>query len=183
MILRRAVFLDRDGVLNAVQLRDGRAHPPKTPDELVILPRVARACRLLREGGFLLIVVTNQPDIARGETTRSTVDAINARLQSQIEIDEVRVCPHDDDDDCDCRKPRPGLLVQAAAEHGIDLRASYMVGDRWRDIEAGRAAGCRTVWVRSDYAETSGDSADAIVTGLFEACEFICSDPSSGFER
>lgn len=183
MSARRAVFLDRDGVLNQVQLRAGRPHPPDTPEQLQILPGVVDACRRLRQADFLLIVVTNQPDINRGATTRETVDAINERLRSQVPVDAVRVCPHDDVDRCNCRKPRPGLLTQAADEFGIDLPSSFMVGDRWRDVEAGKAAGCRTVWIRNDYPEASGQSADHIAKSLIEACDFILSPRYAGSER
>jgi D-glycero-D-manno-heptose 1,7-bisphosphate phosphatase len=161
-----AVFLDRDGVLNEALVRDGLPHPPATVDEVVIRPGVREACRTLADAGVLLIVVTNQPDLARGTASRADVDAINDHLAAELGLDAVCVCPHDDADGCDCRKPRSGLLVAAAERHGVDLRRSFMVGDRWRDIEAGARAGVTTVWVRSDYHEHPPEAPDHVVDGL-----------------
>ena len=145
--LKRAVFLDRDGVLNRALERAGKPYPPRTPEELEILPGVPEALALLKARGFLLIVVTNQPDVARGTQRREIVEAIHQRLREVVPVDDIRICYHDDDDLCDCRKPKPGLLVSAANDWGIDLAASFMVGDRWRDIEAGQRAGCTTILI------------------------------------
>ncbi|CAN5351022.1 HAD family hydrolase [soil metagenome] len=170
---RRAVFLDRDGVLNKAILRDGRPHPPPTVDALELLPGVASALASLRDDGFLLVVVSNQPDVARGSTTLEAVEAINDRLVQALPIDLVLVCYHDDADDCACRKPRPGLLVEGSRRLGIDLAHSYMVGDRWRDIDAGRAAGCVTVFVDYGYAERAPENPDHVVRSLSEAAAII----------
>lgn len=158
---RAAVFFDRDGVLNRAVVRGGKPYPPKSLEELEILPGVQQGCEALRDAGFFLVVVTNQPDIARGTQSSNEVSRINEHLKAALCLDDVRVCPHDDSDACSCRKPLPGLLLQAAAEHGIDLTASYLVGDRWRDIEAGRAAGCRTVLVDYAYAEQQATATHA----------------------
>ena len=173
----RAVFLDRDGVLNRAYVRDGRPHPPARVDELEVLPGVAAAVERLREAGFDAIVVTNQPDIARGTTTAAGVDAIHRALRSVVAVDDVLVCPHDDADDCACRKPRPGMLVAAAERRGIDLSASVMVGDRWRDVEAGRRAGCTTVFVDRGYDEPRPTGSDAEVADLPAAVTWILSRP------
>ena len=149
----RAVFLDRDGVLNQVPVRDGRPYPPEGVENLKLFPEVPDALARLKRAGFLLIVVTNQPDVARGTQSRGAVEAINAALGAQLPIDDFFVCWHDDPDQCACRKPKPGLLLEAAARFGIDLSASFLVGDRWRDIEAGAAAGCRTIFVDRHYRE------------------------------
>ncbi len=144
----RAVFLDRDGVLNRTFIhRDGKTHPPASPAEMEILPGVSEACLELSAAGFLLIVVTNQPDVARGTQPREVAEAINESLRRRLTLDEILVCYHDNADNCSCRKPKPGLLLQAAATWGIDLNSSFMVGDRWTDIEAGHAAGCKTVLI------------------------------------
>jgi D-glycero-D-manno-heptose 1,7-bisphosphate phosphatase len=127
----------------------------------------------LRSAGFHLIVVSNQPDVARGTQTRACVEQINARLQDQLPLDEFRICYHDDADNCDCRKPRPGLLLQAARELHIDLAASFMVGDRWRDIEAGHLAGCKTLFVDHGYDEPQPKHPDARVKSLAEATDWI----------
>lgn len=151
---RRAVFLDRDGVLVEALVRDGRPYPAASPDEARFVDEADEPLRLLAAAGFLLLVVTNQPDVARGTTSREAVDALNARLRERFPaLLDVLVCPHDAADDCSCRKPRPGMLLAAAAAHAIDLGASYLVGDRWRDVEAGHAAGCTTVLVDRGYAE------------------------------
>ena len=172
---RRAVFLDRDGVLNRALVRGGKPHPPATLAELEVLPGVAEACARLRAAGRQLIVVTNQPDVARGTQDRGAVDALNAALRERLPLDEIRVCPHDDADRCTCRKPLPGLLLEAAQAHGLSLPGSVMVGDRWRDIECGQRAGCRTVFVDHGYAERRPDSPDLVVDSLAAAVPWILS--------
>ena len=150
---RRAVFLDRDGVINRVVLRDGKPYPPAGLAGLRILPGVSEACRSLREAGFLLILVTNQPDIARGQADAKEVSAIHEHLRRYLGLSDVKLCPHDDAAECDCRKPKPGLLLEAARDWGIDLAASYFVGDRWRDMEAAQRAGCRAMFIDYRYRE------------------------------
>ncbi len=172
--MRRAVFLDRDGVLNRAVVRNGKAYPPDGPEELEVLPGVAEACASLRRAGYLLIVITNQPDVARGTQRQEIVEAINAALRFQIPVDDFRVCYHDDPDGCTCRKPQPGLLVKAAREWQIDLSNSFMVGDRWKDIEAGRRAGCATVLIDSGYTEAEQSLPDHSVSSLAEAADWIC---------
>jgi D-glycero-D-manno-heptose 1,7-bisphosphate phosphatase len=171
---RRAVFLDRDGVLNGTLLRGGTPVPPSTVEELEITPGARDALERLRAAGYLLIVVSNQPDVARGRQTREGVERINARLAQELPLDEVRVCYHDEGDGCPCRKPAPGMLLDAARQHGISLRDSFMVGDRWRDIEAGQRAGTRTVLIDHHYGERKV-SADAEVPSLVEAAAWILS--------
>ena len=170
---RRAVFLDRDGVINAAVVRDGKPYPPARAEDVVVLPGVPEALAALRQAGFALIVVTNQPDVARGTQTRAAIDAIHARLQAELPLDAIYGCFHDDADHCACRKPAPGLLTQAAATWGIDLARSFMVGDRWRDTAAGAAAGCRTIFVDYQYAERRPQAFDAKVASLAEAAAWI----------
>ena len=169
---RRAVFLDRDGVLNAVVVRDGRPYPPQSEEDLLLLPGVSEACQVLRDAGYLLIMVTNQPDIARGTVSADIVTSINDRLQRELSLDGVSVCPHDGDG-CDCRKPKPGLLLEAANRLGIDLGASYMVGDRWRDTEAAQNAGCFAVFIDYGYREERPKPPYHRVTSLREAASWI----------
>ena len=170
---RAAVFLDRDGVLNAADVRDGRPHPPADADAVSVLPGAVEACRDLADAGFALIVITNQPDIARGTTSAAAVDAINDRLLAELPLDEVVVCPHDDADGCECRKPRPGMILGAAGRLDIDLSRSVTVGDRWRDVAAGRAAGTRTVFVDRSYDEPSAEGQDLTVNELEESVPWI----------
>ena len=171
--IKRAVFLDRDGVINRAIVRDGKPYPPADLTELVILPGVADAMNSLHEAGWLLIVVTNQPDVARGITQISDVEEINLYLQQSLQIDEFRTCYHDNSDKCNCRKPLPGSLLAAANDHGIDLPSSYMVGDRWRDTEAGERAGCKTIFLDYGYDEKQPEKFTHRVRSLAEAADII----------
>jgi D-glycero-D-manno-heptose 1,7-bisphosphate phosphatase len=170
---RRAVFLDRDGVLNQAIVRDGKPYPATCVDEVRILPGVLEALAALEAAGFVLIVVTNQPDVARGRLSRDEVEAIHRYMQTQLPIHDWRTCYHDDRDGCECRKPACGMLVTAALDHGIDLRYSVMVGDRWRDIAAGRAAGCRTIFIDHRYNERQPDQWDVRARDLADAARHI----------
>jgi len=150
---RKAIFLDRDGVLNRAIMKDDKPYPPCNLDELEVPEDVPKALQTLKNAGFLLIGVTNQPDVARGTQRREMVEAIHAVLMKALPLDEIFVCYHDDGDDCSCRKPRPGLLFQAADHYMIDLSSSFMIGDRWKDLEAGQRAGCFTILIDYHYAE------------------------------
>lgn len=170
---QRAIFLDRDGVINRAVVRDGKPYPPANLAAVEILPGVPDAMRALHEAGWLLIVVTNQPDVARGTASLADVETINLHLQERLPIDEFRTCYHDSSDNCTCRKPLPGALLAAASVHGIDLPASYMVGDRWRDIEAGKRAGCKTIFVDYGYAEKQPEKFNYRVLNLIEVADII----------
>jgi len=177
--MQRAVFLDRDGVLNEPIVREGRPYPPGSLEQLKIYPDAPPALGLLRHAGFLLIVVSNQPDVARGTQSREVVQAINDAVAAVLPIDEFCVCFHDDGDACDCRKPRPGLLIQAGRELEIDLTRSYLIGDRWRDIDAGAAAGCRTVLIDRGYRERPPKSPQTqTAASLLAAVKWILADSS-----
>ena len=171
--MRQAVFLDRDGVINRAYVRDGKPYPPQNLAELEILPGVKDALMALQAAGFMLIVVTNQPDVARGTIRREVVEEINDHLNSILAIDEFRTCYHDSPDGCDCRKPAPGALFSAAKQHSIDLGESYMVGDRWRDTEAGEKAGCKTIFLDYGYDEKQPESVNYKVQSLPEAAKII----------
>jgi D-glycero-D-manno-heptose 1,7-bisphosphate phosphatase len=169
----RAVFLDRDGVLTEAPVRDGHPQSPRLAAEMVVLDEAVEACRALERAGLLRICVTNQPEIARGGLDRAELDAMSARLERELSLDAIIVCPHDDADDCDCRKPNPGMLLAAARRFGIDLPASFTVGDRWRDVDAGRSAGTRTVFIDRGYDEALSMQPDVVVGGLEEATRWI----------
>jgi D-glycero-D-manno-heptose 1,7-bisphosphate phosphatase len=171
--MRRAVFLDRDGVINRVSLRDGKPYPPVGLLDLRLLPGVRDACRSLREMGFLLILVTNQPDLAREKADEKEVASIHEKLKRFLQLEDVKVCPHDDDAECECRKPKPGMLLEAAREWGIDLAASYFVGDRWRDVEAGQRAGCQPIFIDYGYRERRPEGEFLKVRSLREAAAWI----------
>lgn len=179
----RAVFLDRDGVINANLERNGRPVAPTTLQEFRILPGVEDAVRQLKAAGFHIIVVTNQPDVPAGLTPHATVLAMHERIRQRMPIDDIRICFHLDSDNCDCRKPKPGLLLAAAADHALDLGSSYIVGDRWRDIQAGRAAGCFTIFVDYGYRQDGAMHPDKIVCSLAEAAVFIGKRESQAFIR
>jgi D-glycero-D-manno-heptose 1,7-bisphosphate phosphatase len=171
--MKRAVFLDRDGVINRAMVRDGKPYPPPNLSKLEILPGVPDALDLLHNAGFLLIVVTNQPDVARGTTQVSVVEEINTYLINCLPIDEFQTCYHDNFDKCDCRKPFPGALLAAAKKYDIELSRSYMIGDRWKDIEAGRSAGCKTIFIDYGYSEKQPKFVDYRVGSLSEAAKVI----------
>lgn len=171
--MRSAVFLDRDGVINSAIVINGKPFPPAKLSEVEILPGVREAMAALHQQGWLLIVISNQPDVARGRMLRAEVEAINAFLQNELPIDDFRICFHDDRDRCDCRKPLPGAILDAAIFYNIDLRISYMVGDRWRDTEAGASAGCKTIFVDSGYLEKQPEKFNFRVKSLLEAANII----------
>jgi D-glycero-D-manno-heptose 1,7-bisphosphate phosphatase len=170
-----AVFLDRDGVVNRALEREAKPYPPRSLVEFEILPEVPSACAKLKQAGFLLIVVTNQPDVGRGTLKKEMVEAIHAEMCRQLPIDRVEVCYHPGQgaSECDCRKPKPGMLLRSARELGIDLAQSWMVGDRWRDIDCGHAAGCRTIFIDHGYAEELRQKPHFSAGNLAEAADII----------
>jgi D-sedoheptulose 7-phosphate isomerase len=169
-----AVFLDRDGVLNRAMVRDGKPLPPPGLNQLEILPDASPALTELKSHGFGLYVVTNQPDVSRGSLTRGEVEAMHAKLAASLPVDDIFVCYHDDADHCACRKPQPGMILEAARKHNIDLAHSFLIGDRWRDIEAGHAAGCKTILIDYGYRERRpAQPPEAVVHSLREAADWI----------
>lgn len=171
--MNKCVFFDRDGVLNQSVVKNGKPYPPSSVAELKIIEDAAESMARLKQAGFLMIGVTNQPDVARGTTTRQTVEAINDVLMQQLPLNEILVCYHDDKDRCECRKPLPGLLIMSAKKHQIDLAQSFMVGDRWRDIEAGQRAGCKTILIDYNYDEKKAVAPDFTTTSLSAAISWI----------
>jgi D-glycero-D-manno-heptose 1,7-bisphosphate phosphatase len=173
MVKRRAVFLDRDGVLNASLVRDGKPYAPRLLAEFELLPGVPEALAQLRQAGFLNVVVTNQPDVSNRKAKREDVEAIHAYLLKKLPIDTVKACFHTDSEDCVCRKPKPGMLLEAAREFGIDLAASFLVGDRWRDVAAAHAAGCKALFIDYQYDEERPEKPYVAVKSLAEAAGYI----------
>jgi D-glycero-D-manno-heptose 1,7-bisphosphate phosphatase len=171
----RAVFLDRDGVINRALERGGFPYAPTSLGEFEIYPEVPEACAKLKAAGFLLVVATNQPDVGRGTLEKSVVEKIHAHMTAQLPIDRVEVCYHPGKgaSECDCRKPKPGMLLRAARELNIDLARSWMVGDRWRDIDCGHAAGCRTILIDRHYSEKLHEPPDFSAGNLAAAADII----------
>ncbi len=169
-----AVFLDRDGVLNYPVIKDGLPYPPPDAASLRIYEGAREALLRAKAAGFALIVVSNQPDIARGTQRREVVDEINSALSGDLPLDDILICAHDSAARCDCRKPNPGLILEGARRHGVDLTKSFLVGDRWRDIDAGAAAGVKTVFIDRGYSERAPQNVpDVNVTSLDEAISWI----------
>jgi D-glycero-D-manno-heptose 1,7-bisphosphate phosphatase len=169
----KAVFLDRDGVINRAVVRDKKPYPPDSVQELEILPDVPEALHLLKENGFLLIVVTNQPDVGRGTQRREIVEEMHLFLKNKLPLDDIYVCWHGKDGDCDCRKPLPGMLFKAAMDWNIDLEKSFLVGDRWKDIDAGESAGCKTVFIDYSYNDLHHSTPDYKTKSISNATKWI----------
>jgi D-glycero-D-manno-heptose 1,7-bisphosphate phosphatase len=176
-VRRRAVFLDRDGVINKPVIREGRPHPPAEVRDFELYEDVSAGCAQLEAAGYLLVVVTNQPDVARGTQTRSAVDAIHRKMLDALpQIARVEVCWHAGaawEDPCGCRKPRPGMVLRAAKSLNIDLSQSFLIGDRWRDVDCGHDAGCRTVFIDRNYSEALQQPPDWSVHSFGQAVEVI----------
>jgi len=169
-----AVFLDRDGIINRAIVRNEKPYPPAQLDEFEILPGSLTSLSRLAECGYILIGITNQPDVARGTQSREMVESFNALIQSRLPIREIFVCYHDNMDNCDCRKPKPGLILQAVNRYNLDLSNSWMVGDRWKDIATGHAVGLKTIFVDYSYAEVyKGKPPDFIVDDTIYLADII----------
>jgi D-glycero-D-manno-heptose 1,7-bisphosphate phosphatase len=176
-VSKRAVFLDRDGVLNRPVIRNGLPFPPANAEEFVLYADAEEGCARLKEAGFLLIVVTNQPDVGRGTQSREVVEAMHVALRKALpSLDGIEVCFHAGSrhgEPCDCRKPKPGMLLRAAARHDIDLKRSFLIGDRWRDVDCAHAAGCRAVFIDHGYSETLREMPEVIVSNFREAVKAV----------
>jgi D-glycero-D-manno-heptose 1,7-bisphosphate phosphatase len=171
--VRKAVFFDRDGVLNQAVFQNGRPHPPADAESLVIAAGAGECLARLHEAGYLCICVTNQPDFARGTRTLENIADMNAKVVAALPLDALFVCLHDDRDECACRKPKPGLLLEAARKWDVDLTASWMVGDRASDVEAGRAAGCRTIFLDCDYDRPEAIAPDCVCRAVSQVAGLI----------
>jgi D-glycero-D-manno-heptose 1,7-bisphosphate phosphatase len=167
------VFLDRDGVIVIPEFRDRRSFAPRRLADFRLYPQAAPSLRRLKQAGFLLVVVTNQPDVGQGLIPRSEVDAMHEIMARELPLDAVKACFHRQGDNCDCRKPKPGMILAAASELGIDLARSFMVGDRNSDVAAGRAAGCTTVFIDLGYSELAADAPDYVAQSVAQATDII----------
>lgn len=171
---KRAVFLDRDGVINRSLVRNGKPYAPVVVDEFEIYPDVPDSIAVLKASGYLVIVITNQPDLSTGKQTFESLDLIHQRLKNLCLVDDIKICPHTDAHGCTCRKPSPGMLMESAKEWGIDLSKSFMVGDRWRDVAAGQAAGCKQVFfIDHGYQEKKPSPPFTLINSLHQCAQII----------
>ena len=168
-----AVFLDRDGVINRGYVKDGKSYAPRSIKDFKLLPHAVSSIQRLMESGFLVIVITNQPDINNGLVTFDEVDVMHTLLRKNTQITDIFVCPHSQLENCDCRKPKPGMLIDAARKYNIDLTKSFMIGDRATDIEAGLQAGCRTIFLNRNYKESRPKHQEKTFTSINSATKFI----------
>lgn len=174
---RRAVFLDRDGVLVVPEVRGGRSFAPQRLEDLHLYPEAKAALDRLQDSGYLLVVVTNQPDVGKGLISRITMEQMHKRLLQELPIDRIEVCCHIQTEGCTCRKPKPGMLLNAAHECGIDLKNSFMVGDRASDVEAGLSVGCKTIFIDLGHAsEKKPESFSHCARSIAEAVDIILHD-------
>lgn len=169
----RAVFLDRDGVLVIPEFCDRRSYAPKRLEDFRLYPDALRSVSSLKAAGYRVIIVTNQPDVGAGIVERAVVEAMHQQLLRELPVDDIEVCYHTKQDGCDCRKPKPGMIMRAARRHAIDCANSIMVGDRASDVEAGRAAGCRTIFIDLGYRDENPERPDHVVSSLGEAAAVI----------
>jgi len=172
-MIKRAIFLDRDGVLNETIIKEKEITSPLNLNDLKVFPEVKETLLTFKKYGYLLIMVTNQPDIARNKNTKKNVEEINNFLKNHLNLDDIFVCYHDDKDFCDCRKPKSGMLIAASKKHNIDLPKSFIIGDRWRDIEAGKNAECKTIFIDFKYQEKLKSKPDYTITSIADAKNII----------
>lgn len=169
----KAVFLDRDGVLNKTIIKMGKPRAPYSQEEFELFDGVGDAIKILKEAGYILVVVTNQPDVSRGWVSREQVDLINNLVLNRLKLDKIYCCFHDNFDSCLCRKPMPGMLLEGASDFNISMNDSFMIGDRCTDVEAGQKAGCRTFLVGEDTECLKNIDPTYKVQSLLEAALII----------
>jgi len=169
----KAIFLDRDGIINKVIIRDGKPCSPRKIEEFQLLPNIEECLKIFKEMGFLNIIFTSQPDISRGLLKIEDLKKMHKFIMETLPVDEIKLCPHDDKDNCNCRKPKPGLIIEAAKKWSIDLENSFVIGDTWKDIEAGKAAWCKTILIRRKYNKDFQKDYDFEVNNLKETVEII----------
>ena len=175
--MNKAIFIDRDGVINHLVSRDGGMYSPRLVTDFQIFPSVPDAIKQIREAGYLVVVVTNQPDISRGLLKPNVLDEMHQLLRAVCQVDAIYVCPHDNSDNCLCRKPLPGMLLQATTDLSIDLNNSWMIGDRATDMQAGNAVGLSNIFIASGQEQRSELIPEKGIVASFitflEAIQFI----------
>jgi len=172
--MKRALFLDRDGVLNIPILRGGRTYAPVQFSDFQLYEDVIPTLHEVKNRGYLLVLITNQPDLSKGLLAPEELHRMHQFLQEKIPFDSLEVCPHQDSDDCECRKPKPGMILRAAKQLSIDLSQSIVIGDRWRDILAGKTAGCKTALkIVEDFTDDRQETPDWTIFQLQEILKYL----------
>tara|TARA_Y100000996_G_C22342075_1_gene569100 strand:+ start:206 stop:739 length:534 start_codon:yes stop_codon:yes gene_type:complete len=149
----KAFFFDRDGILNKVILKKNKPYSPRYPKQVVKNYEILKLIKLLKKKKFKKIIITNQPDIKTGKLTKHSLRTINNDIKLFFSIDDIFVCTHNKFDKCHCRKPKIGMIKLAEKKWNLDLKKSYLIGDRWKDIDAGNKAGCKTIYIDYNYDE------------------------------
>ncbi|OGD33100.1 MAG: hypothetical protein A2V45_16610 [Candidatus Aminicenantes bacterium RBG_19FT_COMBO_58_17] len=149
--MKKAVFLDRDGVINKILIRQGKVVTPRKSEEFELIEGIGEEVRRIKEAGFFIFVITNQPDVARGALPRAELDKMSSAIKSRLPVDEIWICPHDDDARCDCRKPKPGMIRQAQAKYPVDIEGSFLIGDSWKDMKLAGSVGCKGILIDAPY--------------------------------
>ena len=170
---RKAIFLDRDGTLNKAYIENGLPISPSSLNKFKIIKGVKKSINRLKKLNFLCILITNQPDVFRGKISKKTVVKMNSYIKKKIKLEDMFVCYHDNEHNCSCRKPKPGLLVKASKKWKIDLKKSFMIGDRWKDILAGKKVGCKTIFINNNYKNDKKVKADFTFKSLLKAVNKI----------
>ena len=170
--MNRAVFLDRDGVLNKAPIANNKKPLSiKNISDLRFLPKVIETCKILKNK-FLLIMITNQPDVSRKKISRSKVKKINIFIKKKLKLDDVYVC-YSNNDKSILRKPNPGMIIKAAKKYKINLKKSYLIGDRWKDIDAGKKVFCKTIFINKNYNEKLNMKPDYKIKKFEEILNYI----------
>ena len=172
-IKNKAIFFDRDGVLNAIKRINNKPFPPDNVDELELFPDVRDKLKFLKKLGFYLFLVTNQPDYKRGKQLKKNIVKINSLVKSFYQLDDTFTCWHAYDGQCECRKPKPGMIINASLKYKIYTSKSFMIGDRWKDIEAGNKAGCRSIFLDYNYDEKKPDKYDYSTNSIQDSIDWI----------
>jgi D-glycero-D-manno-heptose 1,7-bisphosphate phosphatase len=171
--MNSGVFLDRDGVVNKIILKERRPYSPRELDQLEILEGVRDAVQIFQKLRFKVVVITNQPEISRGLITEDLTIEMHNKIREETGIESFYFCRHDDFHDCECRKPKAGMLLKAAEELNLDFSQSYLVGDRWKDIHAGQKVGCKCYFIDNHYDEPRPILPFHTVKSLYEAAILI----------
>ncbi len=171
--MNKAVFLDRDGVINKPIIIDGKCYAPRLLKDFKIFPKVKSDIKKLKNRGFKVFVITNQPDIGNKLLKKKTLNEMHSLLKTKVPIDKIYFCPHTKNDRCKCRKPKPGMIIKASNNLKIRLKESYVIGDRKTDIDAGLKAGCKTIFVNNNYYEKRPTKQEKTVKSLHAAVKYI----------